>query len=212
MTTEPPQPPAEPTYADRVFRSSTGIAGGVLLLGLTGWFCVDAMVRGEGRAPWLALAGLLLVVPLVVAFTIRPAVFVNDDRLRIRNPFRSIVLPWAVVADVRAGYSSEVLTRAGAKYQLWAVPVSLRRRKAAARRQARAAHDDPHGRTSVQANVADRDRLAPADQTVADLRELAERCASRPGAQGEPQARWAYEIVAPALAGLVLLIVLLATG
>ncbi|MET9373223.1 PH domain-containing protein [Streptomyces sp. NPDC002992] len=208
----PPQQPAEPTYADRVFRSTMGIAGGVLLLGLTGWFCGDAMIRGEGRTPWVALAGLLFVVPLVVAFTIRPAVFANDDRLRIRNPFRSVLLPWAAVADVRAGYSSEVLTRAGAKYQLWAVPVSLRQRKRVARRQARAAQDDPHGRTSVHARVDDQDRLAPADQTVADLRDLAERCATRPGAQGDPQVRWAYEILAPTAAGLVLLIVLLAIG
>lgn len=207
-----PQPPAEPAYADRVFRSPLGIAGGVLLLGLTVWFCVDAMVRGAGRTPWLALASLLLVVPLVVAFTIRPAVYANEDRLRIRNPFRYITLPWASVADVRAGYSSEALTQAGGKYQLWAVPVSLRQRKRAARQQARAASDDPHGRTSVTARGDDAGRLAPADRTIADLRELAERCAGRPEAQGEPRVRWAYEIIAPAAAGLVLLVILLATG
>ncbi|MEU7010974.1 PH domain-containing protein [Streptomyces sp. NPDC046332] len=207
-----PQPPAEPAYADRVFRSPLGIAGGVLLLGLTVWFCVDAMVRGAGRTPWLALASLLLVVPLVVAFTIRPAVYANEDRLRIRNPFRYITLPWASVADVRAGYSSEALTQAGDKYQLWAVPVSLRQRKRAARQQARAAQDDPHGRTSVNARGDDAARLAPADRTIADLRELAERCAGRPEAQGEPRVRWAYEIIAPATAGLVLLVILLATG
>ncbi|MEU6982949.1 PH domain-containing protein [Streptomyces sp. NPDC046324] len=202
-----PQPPAEPAYADRVFRSPLGIAGGVLLLGLTVWFCVDAMVRGAGRTPWLALASLLLVVPLVVAFTIRPAVYANEDRLRIRNPFRYITLPWASVADVRAGYSSEAFTQAGGRYQLWAVPVSLRQRKRAARQQARA-NDDPHGR----ATAGDAGRLAPADRTIADLRELAERCAGRPEAQGEPRVRWAYEIIAPATAGLVLLVILLATG
>ncbi|MEV4944984.1 PH domain-containing protein [Streptomyces sp. NPDC053755] len=207
-----PQPPAEPAYADRVFRSPFGIAGGVLLLGLAAWFCGDAIVRGEGRTPWVALAALVLLVPLVVAFTLRPAVYANEDRLRIRNPFRSITLPWAAVADVRAGYSSEALTRDGTKYQLWAIPVSLRQRKRAARRQTRAAQDDPHGRTSVHADVNDASRLAPADQTVADLRDLAERYASRPGAQGEPRIRWAYEIIAPAAAGLLLLVILLATG
>ncbi|MGW2203361.1 PH domain-containing protein [Streptomyces sp. NPDC001774] len=207
-----PQPPAEPAYADRVFRSTLGIAGGVLLLGLTVWFCVDAMVRGAGRTPWLALASLLLVVPLVVAFTIRPAVYANEDRLRIRNPFRYITLPWASVADVRAGYSSEAFTQDGGRYQLWAVPVSLRQRKRAARQQARAAHDGPQGRGAAGAHGGDTGRLAPADRTIADLRELAERCAGRPEAQGEPRVRWAYEIIAPAVAGLVLLVILLAIG
>lgn len=208
-----PEQPSEPTYAERVFRSPAAIAGGALLLALGAWIGIDAVVRGHGRTPWLALAGLLLAVPLVVAFTIRPVVFANDDRLRIRNPFRTVVLPWASVADVRAGYSSEVFTQGGAKFQLWAVPVSLRKRKRAARRQSQSAHDDPHSRTSVSADVNDsRARTAGADHTVAGLRDQAERCASRPEAQGEPQVRWAYEVLAPALAGLVVLAVLLATG
>ncbi|MEU3610447.1 PH domain-containing protein [Streptomyces sp. NPDC035033] len=215
MTTpEPaPGPTPEPTSADRVFRSSFGIAGGVFLLALALVVVIDAVVRGEGRAPWLALAGLLLAVPLIVAFTLRPAVYANEDRLRIRNPFRAILLPWASVADVRAGYSSEVFTQEGAKYQLWAVPVSLRQRKKAARQAARASQDDPHGRTSVTADVRDSAaRVAAGDQNVADLREMAERHRGRPGAQGAPQIRWAYEIIVPAVAGLVLLVVLAATG
>ncbi|MFF5918210.1 PH domain-containing protein [Streptomyces flavochromogenes] len=198
---------------DRVFRSPLGIASGVFLLILAALFAGDVLFRGEGRSPWLALAGLLLAVPLIVAFTIRPAVYADDDRLRIRNPFRSITLPWSTVADIRAGYSSEVFTQDGAKYQLWAIPVSLRQRKKAARRASRASQDDPHGRTSVTADVRDSaSRTAPTDQTVADLRELAERRAGTPGARGEVRVRWAYEIVGPAAAGLLLLVILLATG
>ncbi|MFF5634051.1 PH domain-containing protein [Streptomyces sp. NPDC012825] len=225
----PPEPPSEPTpgpppepsagpppeqsYADRVFRSPLGIASGVFLLVLAVVFTGDAMLRGEGRTPWLALAGLVLAAPLIVAFTIRPAVYADDRRLRVRNPFRSITLPWASVADVRAGYSSEVFTQEGAKYQLWAVPVSLRQRKRAARRAVRASQDDPHGRTSVTADVRQSAaRTAPTDQTVADLRELAERHGGSPEAQGEPQVRWAYELIAPAVAGLLLLVILGATG
>ncbi|MGR8008680.1 PH domain-containing protein [Streptomyces hypolithicus] len=208
----PPEPTPTPAYADRVFRSSAAIVGGVLVLALAGWIGVDALVRGQGRTPWAAVAGLLFVVPLVVAFSLRPAVFTNDDRLRIRNPFRTITLPWGAVDGVRSGYSSEVLA-GGRKYQLWAVPVSLRQRKRAARRQATQAHDDPYGRTSVTADVTDaRARRAPADQTVDDLREQAERCAARPAAQGAPAVRWAYEIIAPCVVGVVAVVVLLVTG
>ncbi|WP_256103845.1 PH domain-containing protein [Streptomyces sp. ODS05-4] len=215
MTSPTPRPgqPGEPAYDDRVYRSPMGIAGGALLLALALWIGTDALLNGAGRIRWIAVAGLLLVVPLVVAFTVRPAVYAGADRLRVRNPFRSIELPWSKVAAVRAGYSTEAVAVSGAVYQLWAVPVSLRKRKQAARRQARAATDDPHGRTSVTADVTDaKARRAPADQTVADLRELAERGAGRPGAQGAERVRWAYEVIAPAVLGLLGLIVLIVTG
>ncbi|MFF2327785.1 MULTISPECIES: PH domain-containing protein [unclassified Streptomyces] len=247
-----PTPPAEPTYADRTFRSSAGIVGGVLLLLLICWIGGDAVFRGHGRVPWLALAGLVTAVPLVVAFTLRPVVFVNDQRIKIRNPFRTITMPWTAVADVRAGFSSELFTEDGAKYQLWAVPVSLRQRKKAARQQSRKSLDDPYGRTSVHADVRDtRSRMATADQAVADLRELVERAkagarkSSKPSKSSKPpklskaseasepsktpaaskssesaepstasavSVRWAYEVIAPAVVGVVLLVVLFAIG
>ncbi|MEV8566915.1 PH domain-containing protein [Streptomyces sp. NPDC051322] len=207
-----PQPTA-PVYADRVFRSLGGLAGGVLLLALALWLGIDALVSGAGQTPWLALAGLVTVVPLVSAFTLRPAVFANDDRLRVRNPFRTITLPWSCVEDIRASYSSEVFAD-GAKYQLWAVPVSLRRRKRANMQQLRAASaQSAGGRRSRNPFAQDADRNpgpAPSDQTVSDLRELAERCSGRPTAQGSPEIRWAYEVIATPVVGVVLFAVLLA--
>ncbi|MFE3827074.1 PH domain-containing protein [Streptomyces sp. NPDC059092] len=204
---------AEPAYADRVFRSGGGIVGGGLLLALVLWIGIDALVRGTGRTPWLALAGMLCVIPLIIAFTLRPAVFAGTDRLRIRNPFRTIDLPWGSVTDIRASYSCEAFTRDNGKFQLWAVPVSLRQRKRSARQQTRRAGDDPHGRTTVNVDVTDHQaRMATADRTTADLRDLAERSANRTTAQGAPVVRWAYEVIAPAAAGLVVLLVLLLVG
>jgi hypothetical protein len=233
MTTpehQPPPPrPSVPETRDRAYRSPAGIAGGVLLLAIVGWLGIDAIVSGEGRTPWLALATLLLVVPVVVAFTVRPAVFAGEDRLRIRNPLRVIVLPWGRVASLRSGYSNEVVADSGAKYQLWAVPVSLRARKKAARRETRRAAGEPPrgglfggrsgagplGASGVRAAAAAADDgpvRAETDRIMDELRDLREARETEPAAQGEVTVRWAYEVIAPAVAGAVLLAVLLALG
>ncbi|HCA84748.1 MAG TPA: hypothetical protein DEQ61_04165, partial [Streptomyces sp.] len=140
-----PEPEPRPVYADRVYRSGASLVGGALLLAIAAWLGIDAMIRGDGRTPWYALAGMLFATPLVVAFTLRPAVFAGEDRLRVRNPFRTITLPWGAVDAVRAGYSSEVLAD-DRKYQMWAIPVSLRERKKAARQRARGAAGGAPGR------------------------------------------------------------------
>ncbi|MEU4089732.1 PH domain-containing protein [Streptomyces aureus] len=222
MTTPDPQSPrpdaSRPEARDRIYRSPAGIAGGVLLLLLVGWLGFDALVSGHGRTPWLALAGLILIVPVVAAFTLRPAVYANEDRLRVRNPLRVIVLPWGKVASLRSHYSNEVIDTSGTKYQLWAVPVSLRARKKAARQQQQGGRGR-EGRTSQfglsgfgRGAATDAPSRPETDQIMDDLRELAEARAAAESAQGEVTVRWAYEVMGPALAGLVVLVILLATG
>jgi hypothetical protein len=232
MTSPETQPPApEPaSRPDRVHRSSAGIAGGVLLLALVAWLGIDALVVGKGRTPWLALAAMIVIVPLVSAFTLRPAVFVNDDRLRVRNPFRVIVLPWGSVASLRSGYSNEVVAASGTKYQLWAVPVSLRGRKRAARQEARQTAEGVGGGPARRGGMlgglgggfggqggaavtgTEGPVRAQTDQVMDDLKELAERRGGAEAAQGEPSVRWAYEVLGPVAAGLIVFAVLLATG
>ncbi|MEU1182097.1 PH domain-containing protein [Streptomyces sp. NPDC005820] len=228
MTTPEDQPSAQPPapeFDDRVHRSSAGIASGVLLLALVGWLGIDAIVAGEGRTPWLALAMLILVVPLVVAFTLRPAVYAGQDRLRVRNPFRVVVLPWGQVAALRSGYSNEVVAKSGTKFQLWAVPVSLRARKSAARREARAAAQGAvgsDGRGSGRGGlggfggssrpVPQGPVRAATDQVMDELRNLWEGREKAESAQGEVTVRWAWEILGPAAAGAVVLAILLAVG
>ncbi|MFG2710319.1 PH domain-containing protein [Streptomyces goshikiensis] len=206
------QPTDEPVYDDRVYRSPMAVITGVLLLALAAWLCGDAVVRGTGATRWTALAVAVCAVPLIVAFTLRAAVFANDDRLRIRNPFRTIVLPWAAVDAVRAGYSAEVLAE-GRKFQLWSVPVSLRERKKANRQQfsRRGGLTGKGLQVQQPEGAAAEPQRAGADKVVDELRELAERGAARAGAQGTVTVRWAYEIIAPAAIGAVALVVLLAT-
>lgn len=217
MTTAPPE------SRDRIYRSPLALIGGFLLLAIIGWLGVDAVLSGAGRTPWLALAALILVVPLVVAFTLRPAVFANNDRLRVRNPFRVIVVPWGEVEMFRSGFSNEVLAKSGTKYQLWSIPVSLRSRKKAARQTARQSSgrgpsrglgpfgggmETAAGRTPVPAGPA----RAETDQIMDDLRVLLEARGKAETSQGEVTVRWAYEIVGPAVAGALLLAILVAVG
>ncbi|MFJ4468796.1 PH domain-containing protein [Streptomyces sp. NPDC089424] len=224
MTTPDQQSPApqpsRPTTRDRIYRSPMALVGGVLVLGLAGWLGVDAIIAGEGSTPWLALATLLLLVPLVVAFTVRPAVYAGEDRLRVRNPFRLIVLPWGEVASLRAGYTNEVVSKAGDRYQLWAIPVSLRARGKAARKEARRtaqASGGGKGRGRGLGGLSDVDVQdgpvrAESDQIIHDLRQTLEAREKARSAQGEVTVRWAYELIAPAVAGAVLLAILLAIG
>ncbi|MFF8725308.1 PH domain-containing protein [Streptomyces sp. NPDC015171] len=222
----PASPPPAPAAKDRIYRSPLGLTGGVLLLALILWLGFDAMFKGHGRTPWLALAGLILAVPLISAFTLRPAVFAGAERLRVRNPFRVITVPWGEVGELRSGYSNEVVVASGAKYQLWAVPVSLRGRKKAVRRQQRAAAEaargvTPGGRGGGLGGFGGLGGLrgpetgptrAATDKVMDDLRDLREQHAGDGPAQGEVTVRWAYEVIAPAVAGAVLLAILLATN
>ncbi|GAA2452833.1 PH domain-containing protein [Streptomyces macrosporus] len=200
----------QPRYADHTYRSGSGMLGGslllLLILGLTG----EGILNGEGRIRWLSLAWLVFLVPLVFAFSLRPAVFAGRERLRVRNPFRTITLPWASVEEVRAAYSSEVFA-GGRKYQMWAIPVSLRQRKKALRKGGGpvASPNLAAPGAAFTAGAAGGAHQAQADQAVEEIRTLAERHAAEEAAQGAPTVRWAYEVLAPLAVGGIALLYLL---
>ncbi|WP_329135783.1 PH domain-containing protein [Streptomyces sp. NBC_01476] len=212
-------PSGRPQYADRVYRSTAGFISGAVLIVLALWLGGDAVIRGNGQTPWLALAALLMAIPLVAAFTVRPAVFAGAERIRIRNPFRTITMPWAAVDRIRSSYSTELFA-GGRKFQLWSIPVSVRARKRAIKQTERArSGEEPFGvpgrrRTArpTQPATGGEEVRAWSDRAVAELNELSDQHEVAEGEpRPEPVIRWCYEVIAPAVAGAVLLIVLLTT-
>jgi hypothetical protein len=205
MTSEPQK------YADRVYRSGGAIAGGVFLLGLAAWLAGDALLRGSGRTPLFALAGLTLAVPLIVAFSVRPAVFAGDHAVRVRNPFRTVLAPWGTVEEIRSRYSCE-LVAAGQTYQLWSIPVSLRARSKANRHNQRLASGEPPAKGAFGIGTANpedsQEKAAPSDAAVTELRELREHHRKDPEAQGEVTVHWALELIVPAALGALGVLVL----
>jgi Bacterial PH domain len=51
----------------------------------------------------------------------RPALVVDDDGLTLRNPLRTVRLPWSQVQGVAMGWALTV-TAAGVRHRVWAVP------------------------------------------------------------------------------------------
>ncbi|MDC7337240.1 PH domain-containing protein [Streptomyces lydicus] len=208
MTSQEPATPTPQRYAERTYRSPAALVGGILLLLLGLWLAGDALLRGDTHTRLTAVCALLLGVPLVIAYTLRPLVRAGDDRLTVRNPFRTITLPWGAVEGLRASFSTEVFTTTG-KCQLWAIPVSLRQRKKAGRQAMRGADAPAPLRPERRRRPAPR---AAADQALDELRDLKERADRRADAQNtaEPVVRWAYEVIAPAVLGAIGLAVMIA--
>ncbi|MFF7989888.1 PH domain-containing protein [Kitasatospora xanthocidica] len=217
-TPGPAAPGGDPEYADRVYRSVPGVISGVFLLAVAAWLIGDAVVTGTGKTPYVALAAMPVFAFPVIAYTLRPVVRASADRLVVRNPWRTVTAPWASVDALRAGYSVELLA-GGKKYQVWAVPVSLRQRKRATRAKSRgnAEHASRTGlgmglaaRTNPVVQGSSDPTRAWSDQVTEVLTQMAERNARRPGAAGPVVVRWCWWVIAPALAGLVALIAVIA--
>ncbi len=230
MSDTPARENTAPTFQDKVYRSGGGIVGGVLLLVLLFWLCIDAMVRGAGTAPGLAASVLVLGTPLIVAFTLWPQVRAGADRLLVRNPFRTVETRWDGVESLTAALSVE-LRAGGHKFVIWALPVSLRQRKRANRRAMIDAGDRgtvsnaPRSATARQprpslfgaptAGSSSQPTEAYADKAVDELNErVAAYREALPEDAGAPEVKvaWSWWIIGPIVAGALALIILLAVG
>jgi Bacterial PH domain len=89
-----------------------------LLIGL--WFLVDALGSLDKRGHRIGLGVTVIVGVLVFAATIRPALIADDRRVLIRNPFRSVSVPWSRVKQFSVRYFMDVDTDRRS-YSSWAV-------------------------------------------------------------------------------------------
>ena len=130
MTT-PTEPTNGPAGKPTVYRGPLALAGGVIVL----LFCVAGaidLIAEVGTADLPGAAGLLLGGALSFAYGVYPAAFSNDEALVVRNPLRTIELPWGAVTRLSAQLSFIVHT-AHRRFTVWAVPVSVRDRRKADR-------------------------------------------------------------------------------
>lgn len=223
-------PTGAPGPADKptVYRGPGAVIGGgiVLLFCLGG--SIDLMVE-EGRADLIGAAVMLVVAALAFAYGVYPAAFSGEEALVVRNPLRTITLPWAVVTKLSAQLSFVAHT-ATRKFTVWAVPVSLRERRKLERNRlkelARKHREEQRGTSRFGTLAAglgsqrDRhehelDRLSYADQATTEMSARREAYLQRVGRSGDepapadaqPTFAWNPATIAPIIATVVFLIV-----
>ncbi|MBR7834063.1 PH domain-containing protein [Actinospica durhamensis] len=118
-----PQSAEKPT----VYRGLGALIGGALVTLFCLGGAIDLLVE-EGSADIIGASILFLVATLAFAYGVFPAAFAHEDRLVVRNPMRTISVPWSAVTNLTAKLSFIVHTEQ-TRYTVWAVPVSLRDRR-----------------------------------------------------------------------------------
>jgi hypothetical protein len=123
------------TEKPTVYRGPAALIGGALVVLFCGFGAIDLLIE-SGTQDLVAAAILTLVAVLAALYGVYPAAFAWNDRLVVRNPFRTIELPWDAVTDLSARLSFIAHTESR-RFTVWAIPVSLRERRRFERHQAR---------------------------------------------------------------------------
>jgi hypothetical protein len=236
MTT--PTQPTGPFDKPTVYRGAGAVIGGAIVLLFCVGGAIDLMVE-EGTADLPGAAVLLLVAALAFAYGVYPAAFAGDEALVVRNPLRTITLPWGAVTMLSARLSFIAHT-ARRRFTLWAVPVSLRDRRKAERNRLKDLSRQRREETRAQRRglgggyggfgVSDggrsggpeMDRLSYADQAMNEMNTRREGWFERAGLAGgaaesaEPpvsddqlKITWNVASIAPILACVAFLVIAL---
>jgi hypothetical protein len=235
MTT--PTGAQEPADKPTVYRGPGAVFGGAIVLVFCLGGSIDLLVE-EGTTDMVGAAVMLLVAAFAFAYGVYPAAFSGSDALVVRNPLRTITLPWGAVTRLSAQLSYIAHT-ATQKYTVWAVPVSLRDRRKAERARlkemARQHREEQRGQSRLaggfggsrsQRPGSDLDRLSYADQATSEMNARREAWLQRAGITdpeileggGAPATderaslRWNPVSIAPIAAAVVFVIVAALVG
>ncbi len=118
-----------------VYRGAAALIGCALATLFCGIGAADLIIE-SGTRNLTGASILLLIAVLSAIYGIYPAAFAWSDRLVVRNPFRTIELPWPAVTELSARLSFIAHTERS-RFTIWAIPVSLRERRKADRHRVR---------------------------------------------------------------------------
>src|SRR5882724_7645914 len=118
-----------------VYRGAAALIGCALATLFCGIGAADLIIE-SGTKNLTGASILLLVAVLSGIYGVYPAAFAWSDRLVVRNPFRTIELPWPAVTELSARLSFVAHTERS-RFTIWAIPVSLRERRKADRHRVR---------------------------------------------------------------------------
>jgi hypothetical protein len=168
------QPAEKPT----AYRGAGSLIGGGLITLFCGFGAIDLAVEA-GTRDLTGVSILTLVAVFAALYGVYPAAFAWQDRLVVRNPFRTIELPWSAVTDLSAGLSFIAHTETR-RFTVWSIPVSLRdRRKSERQRLSELAQTQRAAKRGVARDLVQPtrprrpvdpiDRLSFADQAIEEM-------------------------------------------
>ncbi len=105
----------------RTIRSTGGIVWLVVVAAGVTALLIDALVRGGPVGTLLIAPWLLLVVWIVWAFMAAPLLRAGRGGLIVRNPIRTIEIPWNAVERFAFRWQLEVHLRDAERVQVWSV-------------------------------------------------------------------------------------------
>ncbi|GII03493.1 PH domain-containing protein [Planobispora takensis] len=173
----------------QVFRSKLALILGWVWMVFAALSAADLIIRYSGPSSMVAAAVLGVLTALVYITCLRPAVILTEESLRVRNPFRTVSVPWADVDDVVVSHAITI-TAAGRVVRCWTPQTTARERAAATRRgqsapQRGAFATEPVRTKGEQAAAEALSGRTHADWVAQQITERAEAArrsaASRPG-------------------------------